>query len=185
MTAGYQSNISQYQIVLGSNNKNLKTISNGTSGYVLTSNGSSSDPSFQAYPSPTKYALTVESARGTLAASTTYFLPQGLVISGFTSSGNASTRIYFPQTGTITKCYFGFREEAGGTSNTYTLSLRLNNTSDTTIDSAINLSSTGYAGSNTALSIAVSAGDYVEYKLMTPSGTAPTNVSFTGTILIQ
>ena len=73
-----------------------------------------------------------------------------------------------------------------GTTETSTASIRLNNTTDTTISSAVNLSSNPYAVSNTSLNVAVVAGDYIEIKWVTPTWvTNPTGVSGSAMIVIE
>lgn len=88
-------------------------------------------------------------------------------------------RFYFPSAGTITKAYVTVVNDGGtaGTSETSTLYIRLNNSTDTSISSSIVTNSTG-TFNNTGLSLAVSAGDYIELKWATPTtySTAPTNI---------
>jgi len=116
------------------------------------------------------------------ADSTTYYSDIGFA--GITTADRQ--RIYIPQAGTITKAYVSVATGGTlGTTETSTLSLRLNNTTDTTITSSLanNALTVGY--SNTALSIAVAAGDYIQLKWPTPAwATNPTNVEISAFLWI-
>lgn len=100
-------------------------------------------------------------------ATTYYFGAQGFVA---TTTANTLYRINIPKKGTVTAVYVNF--VAGGTvasSETSTVYLRLNNTTDTTISSAVTNNSSIAVVSNTALSIPVVPGDYFEIKWITPT----------------
>ncbi len=118
------------------------------------------------------------------ADASTYYAGAADVI-GWTATA-ALQRIYIPKAGTVTKVYFSFIViTSAGTSETSTLSFRLNNTTDTTIDSSVD-NSGQYFGSNTGLSIAVSAGDYFELKWVTPTwATNPLGVLTFATVYIE
>lgn len=108
-------------------------------------------------------------------AQTLYF---GGLVSRPETGTAASARVYIPRGGNVTKIYIGM-QVAGvlGTTETSTMSFRLNNTSDTSISAGIRCDATPAFFSNTALSIAVAAGDYFEIKWVTPTWvTNPTNV---------
>ena len=96
-------------------------------------------------------------------------------------------RIYIPKTGVVTKIYIG-HVVAGtlGTSENSTVYFRLNNTTDTSIVSTVDSSSSTSYYNNTALSIAVSADDFFELKWVTPAwATNPTNTYLSAQILIE
>lgn len=96
----------------------------------------------------------------------------------------ARRRIYIPRAGTVTAIYV-FANFLNGSSETSTLSFRLNNTTDTTITSSVAMNSAPFAASNTALSIAVATGDYFEFKWVTPTwATNPTAVTWGGVVWI-
>ena len=130
------------------------------------------------------------SLRGTIAndaitpvAGTTYYGGGAAHVSGATSA--ATRRLYIPKTGTIKSCY-GFFNQIGSTSgNTGTLNIRLNNTTDTAVGSsqAHNTNPTIY--SSTALSIAVTQGDYIEFKWTCPATIAPTVMTSSFIIYIE
>jgi len=91
-------------------------------------------------------------------------------------------RIYAPRAGTITRCVIQVHNQGGtqGTSETSTMSFRLNNTTDTTLSSTIVANAASGAStvqSVTGLAIAMAADDYFEIKWVTPAwATNPTNV---------
>jgi hypothetical protein len=100
------------------------------------------------------------------------------------STTAASRRVYIPKAGTITACYGFFNQTASASANTGRLDIRLNNTTDTLVAQvAHNVAASVY--SNTALSIAVAAGDYIEFKWTAPATTAPTNVSADFTVYVS
>ena len=147
----------------------------GNSGQLLTSNGAGALPTFQNAATTNGYCLqAVMITASSLADATTYFWANGTALNGFTSSGAATTRLYIPQAGTVNKCYGSF-SGTGGSSTATSLYLRLNNTTDYTISTTLNFSSFPVNFSATTLGITVSAGDYLEFKLVTP--TWPTNPS--------
>jgi hypothetical protein len=119
--------------------------------------------------------------QGTLA--TNLFGPTAGTIyygGGAATTANSVTagtrRLYMPKAGTITACYGFFNQTASASGNTGRLDIRLNNSTDTLVAQvAHNVAASVY--SNTALSIAVVAGDYIEFKWTAPATTAPTNVS--------
>lgn len=107
-------------------------------------------------------------------AATTYY--GGGAASAALSTTAGSRRLYMPKAGTITSCYGFFNQTAGHLTNTGALNIRLNNTTDTLVANAThNTGTTIY--SNTALSIAVVAGDYIEFKWTCPATTAPSAVT--------
>jgi hypothetical protein len=71
-----------------------------------------------------------------------------------------------------------------GTNEAWACNIRLNNTTDTLVQSLS--SSAGYrVWSNTGLSIAVVAGDYIEFKMVNPTwATNPANVRFGAAVYI-
>ncbi len=101
-----------------------------------------------------------------------------------------SQRVYIPRAGTVTKIYgtVGGTNGAVVSNEASIASFRLNNTTDTTISSSIDL--TGYSAtnpiqfSNTGLSVAVVAGDYFQIKFVTPTwATNPNGNSFVSLVI--
>jgi hypothetical protein len=150
----------------------------GSSGNILTSNGAGALPTFQASTVTSSYTLALAStATSSPADATTYFIANGSVITAFTTTGNAASRMYIPLNGTITKAYGCFTCTTGTNQNS-TIIIRKNNTTDTTVSSTIPLNISPSNFNNTGLSIAVSAGDYIEIKWTTPTwATNPLTVS--------
>lgn len=102
------------------------------------------------------------------ADSTTYYY--GGMMGSSAVPFAARRRIYIPKSGTIKSAYVF--AEVGSTlasTETATMYLRLNNTTDTLVSSAIQFNTTSQSYSATNLSIAVTAGDYLEVKLVTPA----------------
>jgi hypothetical protein len=110
----------------------------------------------------------------TPADATTYYFGIHPSLAGTTSA--ATRRIYMPRAGTIETVDVQFQCTTGS-NETSTLVLRKNNTSDTTITTAIALDASPYHELKTGLNITVAAGDYVEFKWTTPTwATNPTAV---------
>ena len=108
------------------------------------------------------------------ADSTTYYLsPWEYAL----SSTAVNNRLRIPRTGKVLAVYFdGIITGPGSTENT-TMSFRLNDTTDTTISSVVQFNASPFAFSNTALGIAVTAGDYFGIKLACPAwATNPTGI---------
>ena len=93
-------------------------------------------------------------------------------------------RLYIPKAGTIKSCYAYFNQTASASANTGTVHIRLNNTTDTLVGTAVN-NATSTRTSNTGLSIAVAQGDYIEFKWTCPATTAPTNLTSSFIIYIE
>lgn len=159
----------------------------GSSGDVLTSNGAGALPTFQA-PSGggLGYSLFAVTFSSSPADATTYFLSMSQAMTTYTASGNADTRLYIPKAGTITACY-GVVTVGGtlGSAGSSTLSIRLNNTTDTTVSSSIAMTAASNTFNNSGLSISVSAGDYIEFKWLTPTwATNPTLVRTSISVIV-
>lgn len=149
----------------------------GTIGQVLTSNGAGALPTFQDAPG-SAWSFARSCLTGNPADATTYFIANGVSLTSFTSSVGSS-RYIFAKSGTIAKCY-GVLTVQGtlGTAGSSTISIRLNNSSDTTVTSSLAATASANTFNNTGLSIAVVAGDYIEIKMLTPTwATNPTTVA--------
>jgi len=87
----------------------------------------------------------------------------------------ANNKMYVQRAGVITRIrLFGIC--TAGTAENVTVAFRLNDTTDTTITSTLQLNATPFTAENTALSIAVADGDYFGIKVTTPAFvTNPTN----------
>lgn len=119
------------------------------------------------------------------ADSTTYYISSTRLTS-LETSATASTRIYIPISGTITKVY-GVLTVGGtlGSSENITYAIRLNDTTNTNITTTGQATSASNAFSNTGLSISVTAGDYINLLMTTPAWTTnPTTCDLTASVLI-
>jgi len=128
------------------------------------------------------YALMLGALAGALTGGQTIYF-------GHPSRAAAGTaaihRIYIPQSGTIKSVYIISASATAGTSESWTMSVRLNNASNTSIGS-VSAATTTRVWSGTGLNIAVVAGDYVEITTTNPNwATAPGSTSWYGTIYIQ
>jgi len=119
-----------------------------------------------------------------LNATTYYFGAWGSLT---LSTSNNVRRLYIQRAGKITKIDVYIATTGTlGSSETSTMSFRLNDTTDTTISSAITTSSAANHFTNTALGITVAAGDYFEIKWVTPTwATPPTGVYVTVKVYIE
>ena len=86
-----------------------------------------------------------------------------------------SRRIYIPKTGTIKTCYGFFAQVAQANVALGDLKINVNNGAYTLISNQSHLSTTTLY-SNTALSISVTQGDYIEFKWRCPYQYPPSKV---------
>lgn len=110
------------------------------------------------------------------ADATTFWVGTG----GFGSGGAEQLgRFYMPFAGVLTSCYLNaVTSGTVGTTEASTVSLRLNNTTDTVISSAVVFDNGQHVYSNTGLSVAFAAGDFIAFKLLTPTWvTNPGNIT--------
>ena len=107
---------------------------------------------------------------------TTYYAGARAAL-GTTSTGGRS-RVYVPQGGTITKSYlFVATDGTSGSAETSTIAIVINNSFATNVSTGVRTNSTGILYSNTALSISVATGDYIEWRWIAPTwATNPTNL---------
>jgi hypothetical protein len=97
----------------------------------------------------------------------------------------ARWRSYIPKAGTIKAAYIYSYSGTAGSNETWTMAIRLNNTSNTTIQ-ALASSSADRVWSNTSLSISVVAGDYIEIIETQPAWvTNPATVTRNGVVYIE
>ena len=135
------------------------------------------------YKSPLPYTLSILSGSGSPADSADYFF-------GFSTTFGAGTtalnRIYIPRTGLIRKCsVLTNAATTSGTGENIIMVIRVNDTTDYAF------ATVGVAGQirffeNLALSIPVSAGDFVSIKMTTPAWvTNPDGFRIAGSMLIE
>lgn len=129
------------------------------------------------------YSLTATSANNTPADATTYYFGAHPGTAFATTASRR--RVYIPRAGTVKRVDLFFTFVAGSNEQS-TMSFRLNDTSDTSITTTLDLSTNPVAVTNSSLSIAVAAGDFFEIKWVTPTwATNPTSVSVTAQVWIE
>ena len=97
----------------------------------------------------------------------------------------ALAKVYVPVACTIKAAYIQWRAATAGTSESFTMYLRKNNSSDTTIASVSNTSAVKDF-QNTGLSLSMAAGDYFEIKCVCPTwATNPATVALSGQIYAE
>lgn len=130
------------------------------------------------------YVLTAACGASSPADATTYYF--GSLYSQVLDTNAVLHAVRIPRAGTIT--YISLWHACYGTlasSETSTMSFRLNNTTDTTISSVVALNTGSFLASATP-SIAVAVGDYFEIKWVTPTfATNPTNVYFAVNVYVS
>jgi len=127
------------------------------------------------------YTLTVTSIAGNMNNGLTYYF--GNIGRSMLTTADIS-RLYIPKTGTIKKAYITQYSGLAGTITSITVSIRLNNTTDTLV--ATSSATTNLRTyNNNALSINVTEGDYIEMKVTSVSTVAPTLNVFGGTLYIE
>ena len=100
-------------------------------------------------------------------------------------TGGTSRPIWIPRAGIVKAVYGTILSGVVGTTENSTINFRLNDTTDTAISTTLDLSAARHDFSNTALAIAVAAGDYFSLKWVTPTWvTNPTSVAIAGTVFI-
>jgi hypothetical protein len=128
------------------------------------------------------YVITAFAGSLTPANNTTYYFGNQQRIPTTTA---AIWRLFIPRSGTIKRADFVSVASTVGTAENISLSIRLNNTTDTLVATVGNTSQPRLF-QNSSLSIAVVAGDYIEMKLVTPTWvTQPTGFTISGQIYIE
>lgn len=151
-----------------------------TANLVLTSNGAGADP---AYAEPGGYTITVHAGNQatTTDSQTRYFGS----ITWEPQTTAATQRVYIPKAGTIVAAYIFAHAATAGSNESWSMYIRKNNSTDTLI-ATVAASTQQRVWSNTALSISVAQGDYIEIKSVQPAWvTNPANVAYGGVIWIR
>ena len=154
----------------------------GTSGNVLTSDGTNWISSAAAGSGGYILSMT-NTIGGTPVNATNYYMYRGQY-NATSTEGTSGSIMVVPKDGTVTKVYGALTCIGLGSAGSVTVKLRLNNTTSTTITSSLSLT-TADNPFNATVSIAVVAGDYLEFNILSPTWvTPPTIVSFSGALLI-
>lgn len=127
------------------------------------------------------YVMTMVISQATPASASTYY--SGI---GYQSANVDFIATFLPLGGTITKLYLTVGNGGtAGTSETSSIWLRYNNTTDILLSSTITTSTKPQVTNSYTLSQAVSAGDRIQLKWTAPTYvTLPTSLSFTAQVLI-
>jgi hypothetical protein len=126
------------------------------------------------------YELMLGFSNSSPADATTYIF--GSYLNTTLQTTGAARRLYVTRTGLITGVFTTVvNSGTAGTGETSTIYLRKNNTTDTTVDSSVVTAGAGLVyASAVGVSIAVTDGDYVEMKWVSPTwATNPTGVYMT------
>lgn len=128
------------------------------------------------------YAINLGATSTTYLANNTYYF--GIPTQAGTTA-SAQRKILIPKTGTIKGGQIYIRTSVGTTTENWTLSIRLNNTTNTTFATVATTALEKIFGT-TSLNISVVAGDFIEIITSTPTWLTPPGASFIyGTIIIQ
>lgn len=130
------------------------------------------------------YTIAVTTASTNISVGITYYF--GSQARAMVSTANV-WKMYIPKDGTIKKVYImSYAGTTVGSNENLSLYIRKNNTTDTLI-ATIGASTALREFTNTSLSISVSAGDYIEMKLVVPNPytTPPAGITFGGSIYIE
>lgn len=130
------------------------------------------------------FSITANSAQFNPNDSSTYYFGVFASLPMTTTAG--VRRQYIPRPGIVRACVLNwFANSAIGSAESFTMYIRHNNSTDYAI-AAVATAAAQKIFLNTALSIAVAAGDYIEIKLITPAwSNNPTQVNIGGTIFIE
>lgn len=110
----------------------------------------------------------------------------GSVLSGlYSTSESIGHRLYIPVSGIINSVYIYGSFGTAGSNEAWVMYLRLNETTDTQIES-VSVSSTTRNWSNTSLNVSVAAGDFVTIKSVQPTwGTNPASGRFHVVVVVD
>jgi len=153
LTASWASNVTSASYAISSSN----AIS---SSYAITA----SNAVTASYAPLTRYALqfsAIALANFTWGDGTLYYIGNGIPMAQFSNQGRAE--VYVPKAGTITAAYVYASFSTAGSNQAWSMSILINGTTATTIQS-ISVGTATRTWSNTALSIAVAAGDHIEIR---------------------
>lgn len=120
------------------------------------------------------YWMNIIGASTSPSDATTYYF--GPFAPGFGATATAQ-RMYIPRAGKLVKARL-FLSGTNGTSESSTISFRLNDTTDTTISSAVVCNALPFTVVNSALSVAVAEDDYFAIKWVTPTWVTNPTLSF-------
>jgi len=159
------------------------TGTNGING-VTGATGATGDTGATGATGTTTMVFAVTSiALASPADNTNYYFGQNAVAMG---TNAAIFQIYMPKTGTIKYAHLQwFASGNAGTAESITAYIRVNNTTDYSIASVATTAATKLF-TNTSLNISITAGNYVQIKVTTPTwATNPTTASWGGYFVLE
>ena len=144
-------------------------LGNGTSGQVLKTLGAAANPAWTSPPFLMKIPGTA-SAGNNPANGATYFFIEGLGL----STGEIFSRVYIGRACTISRADLYIAVSGTlATTESSTVSIRVNNTTDTAISAAVKANASTQLFTNSGLSISLNAGDFIAIKWVTPTWVTP------------
>ena len=154
-------------------------LAKGTANQVLSMDSSGTDVAWATRPG---YSLSVQALTSSPTDAQTVYIGQ---LPKAPQTTAAISKIYIPKTGTITRAQMYVYSGTAGTNEAWSLYVRLNNTTDTLIQT-VSAATNERVFSNTGLSIAVTAGDYIEIKGVQPTwATNPATTIYGGYVWIE
>ncbi len=175
---------SNHSVQVGNATGSLTSIATGTTGQVLQSAGASADP---AWVTPPGYTLSMSSqSSASCNASTTYYFSDvtaGTLITGTT----ATIYLIAPFSGTLKAVFGSFRKVGNAVTGNSTVNVVVNGAATVVSNTVTFASAAGGFNpfSNSAMSVAITAGDKIEFNLATGAISAPVLIWYNVTALIQ
>lgn len=127
------------------------------------------------------YALFAQTPEFDPVDATTYYFG---TLSIAPATSGAERKVFIPRSGTITRVDLLCYAKTAGSNESWSLYVRKNDTANTLVAS-VSAATNLRTFSNSGLSIAVSAGDYIEFKLVCPTwATDPVGVYFGGHVYV-
>jgi len=178
--SGVSSNTA-YSVLFGGTTSTgpLQSISVGSSGNVLLSNGAGSLPSFQTVASTFIMNFNGVDNAGAPLDATTYYA--GTRNTFETTQSRPQSWLYIPINCTLNAVY-GRVVIAGtlGSNENVSIYARVNNTTDTALTTTSQWTTNPTLITATSIGLSLSAGDYIQIKIVTPTwATNPTTVTTT------
>jgi hypothetical protein len=166
-------------VIIGNATPAWSRLAKGTANQVLSMNSGATDV---AWATRMGYTLHVQALTSTPGDGLTVNF--GNLPKAPTATANIS-KVYIPKTGTITRAQIYTYSGTAGSNEAWSLYVRLNDTTNTLIET-ISAATNERIFNNEALSIAVTAGEYIEIRSIQPTwGTNPATTIYGGYLWIE